>query len=197
MDDTQGEQFAANRFYHCVEAELRRQAQTLRAARPGDPVLQTTLLVDEAFLRLVNGPTNAWRDETHFLRLSSGVMKRILADHFRRQRPGRLPESADLPDRRPTGGEAERGELMHAFADAFGQLDAADPSAAAAFSLCFFHSIGVSDRDALLTALGGYTGDHLPMRRAAERLDTSAAGVCRAVDRAVAFLGRALRGHAD
>ncbi len=195
--DTPDVNSAADNFFHVVEGELRKQARSLRAARPTDPVLQTTLLVNEAFLRLVNGPDITWRNEAHFLRLSYGVMKRILADHFRRRRPGQLPGQAVVPDHRVGQGVAENSELMQAFADAFEQLDSADPSAAAAFSLCFFHSLGVSNRADLLSVIREYTGDHLPMRVAADRLDTSAAGVCRAVDRAVAFLSRELRGHAD
>ena len=45
--------------------------------------LQATALVNEAFVRLVDGRAVAWNDRAHFLAVSARVMRRILVDHAR------------------------------------------------------------------------------------------------------------------
>ena len=45
--------------------------------------LQATALVNEAFVRLVNGQAVEWHDRAHFLAVSARVMRRILVDHAR------------------------------------------------------------------------------------------------------------------
>ena len=45
--------------------------------------LQATALVNEAYVRLVDGKLVAWQDRAHFLAVSARVMRRILVDHAR------------------------------------------------------------------------------------------------------------------
>ncbi len=45
--------------------------------------LQVTALVNEAYVRLVDGKAVAWQDRAHFLAVSARVMRRILVDHAR------------------------------------------------------------------------------------------------------------------
>ena len=48
--------------------------------------LQATALVNEAYLRLVDGKAVAWHDRAHFLAVSARVMRHILVDHARGRR---------------------------------------------------------------------------------------------------------------
>src|SRR5215216_4337955 len=48
--------------------------------------LQATALVNEAFVRLVDGKAVEWHDRAHFLAVSARVMRRILVDHARARR---------------------------------------------------------------------------------------------------------------
>jgi RNA polymerase sigma-70 factor (ECF subfamily) len=48
--------------------------------------LQATLLVNEAYLRLVDAKAVAWHDRAHFLAVAARVMRRILVDHARARR---------------------------------------------------------------------------------------------------------------
>ena len=48
--------------------------------------LQATALVNEAYLRLVDGKDVAWHDRAHFLAVAARVMRRILVDHARARR---------------------------------------------------------------------------------------------------------------
>lgn len=78
-----GDQQALNELMPLVYGELRRLAQShLRRERPGH-TLQRTVLVHEAFLRLVNQKEVQWQGRAHFLGLASRLMRRILVDHAR------------------------------------------------------------------------------------------------------------------
>ncbi len=68
-----------------VYAELRRLAhQRLKRERPGQSV-QTTALVNEAYIRLVDCKRMQWQDRAHFFAVSSKFMRRILVDRARRR----------------------------------------------------------------------------------------------------------------
>jgi len=51
--------------------------------------LQATVLVNEAYLRLIDAKNVAWHDRTHFLAVAARVMRRILVDHARARRAGK------------------------------------------------------------------------------------------------------------
>jgi RNA polymerase sigma factor (TIGR02999 family) len=57
----------------------------LRGERPGH-TLQTTALVNEAYLRLIDWKNVRWQNKAHFLGVSAKLMRRILVDHARRNR---------------------------------------------------------------------------------------------------------------
>jgi RNA polymerase sigma factor (TIGR02999 family) len=89
-----------------VDEELRRLARHhLRHAR-ADHGPQTTKLIQEAYLRLVDDQSVTWKDRAHFYRIAAGLMRRILVEHacIRDQaKPGEfgqgviLDEVRDLP----------------------------------------------------------------------------------------------------
>ena len=72
--------------------------QQLRRER-SDHTLQTTALVHEAFLRLIDQRGIDWRDRAHFFGLAAGMMRRVLVDHFRaRQAVKRTPPDGPPPE---------------------------------------------------------------------------------------------------
>ena len=74
---------ARNALVPIVYAELRRLAHHyMRGERHGD-VLQTTALVNEAYLRLVDVERVEWRDRAHFFAIAGTLMRRILVDDAR------------------------------------------------------------------------------------------------------------------
>ena len=78
-----GDDGALEQLTPLVEAELRRQARAyMRRERRGH-TLQTTALVNEAFLRLTDARQVRWQDRAHFLALSARLMRRVLVDHAR------------------------------------------------------------------------------------------------------------------
>jgi len=81
-----GDQEALDRLVPLVYAELRRLAHGyMRGERPGHS-LQTTALIHEAFLRLVDAPQMRWQNRAHFFAVSAQVMRRVLVDVARSQR---------------------------------------------------------------------------------------------------------------
>lgn len=86
MDWSDGDQAALNKLMPLVYRELRRLAhQHLNKENPGR-TLQTTDLVHEAYLRLVDQKRTRWQNRTHFFGVAAQLMRRILVDRARRRR---------------------------------------------------------------------------------------------------------------
>jgi RNA polymerase sigma factor (TIGR02999 family) len=78
-----GDRAALDRLTPIVYDELRRLASRyMRGERPGHS-LQTTALVNEAYVRLVDYKRMQWQNRAHFFAVSSQLMRRILVDHAR------------------------------------------------------------------------------------------------------------------
>ncbi len=76
---------ARNQLVSLIYDELHRLAHHyMRSERPGH-TLQTTALVHEAYLRLVDVDRIQWRDRAHFFAMAATTMRRILVDHARGQ----------------------------------------------------------------------------------------------------------------
>jgi RNA polymerase sigma factor (TIGR02999 family) len=81
-----GDQAALERLVPLIEAELRRLAKHyLRKERPGH-TLQTSALVNEAYVRLIDWRNAKWQNRAHFFGVSAQLMRHILVD-FARRRP--------------------------------------------------------------------------------------------------------------
>jgi len=81
-----GDQAALHRLIPLVHDELRRLAHRyMRGERSGHP-LQTTALVNEAYVRLVDSSRVRWQSRAHFFGVSAQLMRRILVDVARTRR---------------------------------------------------------------------------------------------------------------
>jgi RNA polymerase sigma-70 factor (ECF subfamily) len=78
-----GDEAALERLVPLVEAELRRLARIYMAKERRGHTLQTTALVNEAFVRLTDAKGLRWQDRSHFLGISARLMRRVLVDHAR------------------------------------------------------------------------------------------------------------------
>ena len=82
---TAGEKEVLDSLLPVVEQELRRIARkSLRNQRPGQ-TLETTELVNEAYLRLVDQTRVQWQNRAHFFAIAAQIMRRVLLDHARRR----------------------------------------------------------------------------------------------------------------
>jgi RNA polymerase sigma-70 factor (ECF subfamily) len=82
----QGEQAALERLVPLVYAELRRIAHRYMNRERIGHTLQTTDLVNEAYLRLIDASQVRWQDRAHFFAISAQLMRRILVDFARSRR---------------------------------------------------------------------------------------------------------------
>ena len=80
-----GEEKALDELLPLVYDELREIAHRLLCKRPAGGVLQTTALVHEAYLKLIDQSAVEWEDQVHFQALAAQAMRHILIDHFRKQ----------------------------------------------------------------------------------------------------------------
>jgi RNA polymerase sigma factor (TIGR02999 family) len=86
IDWGKGDQEALNKLMPLVYDELRRLAKRyLRHERPGH-TLQTTALVHEAYLKLVDQKKASWQNRVQFFATAAKVMRHILVDHARSRR---------------------------------------------------------------------------------------------------------------
>jgi len=79
----QGEPAALDKLVPLVHAELSRLAHHYMAGERTGHTLQTTALVNEAFLRLVDSSQVRWQSRAHFMAVSAQLMRRILVDFAR------------------------------------------------------------------------------------------------------------------
>ena len=82
----QGDESALDRLVPLVNGELHRLARRYMRGERSAHTLQTTALVNEVYLRMVDLSRVQWRDRTHFFAMSARLMRRILVDHARRRR---------------------------------------------------------------------------------------------------------------
>ena len=122
--------------------------------RPGH-TLQTTALVNEAYLRLVDVSRVRWQDRAHFFAMSARLMRRILVD------VARLAELPEAWRRRVNGragrsssGSTERGVDLVALDDALEALAAIDPRKSQVVELRFFGGLSVEETAEVAEGVG-------------------------------------------
>jgi len=91
---SKGEQSALDRLMPLVYDDLHRLAQRHMAGERDDHTLQTTALVNEAYVRLVDSKQATWKDRAHFFAVCARVMRNILVDAARSRRT--LKRGADV-----------------------------------------------------------------------------------------------------
>ncbi len=80
----EGNQSALDELYPLVYDELHRLARRYMSRERGGHTLQTTALINEAYVRLVDQKNVQWANRAHFFAISAQIMRRILIDHARR-----------------------------------------------------------------------------------------------------------------
>jgi RNA polymerase sigma factor (TIGR02999 family) len=81
-----GDEQALERLTPLVQAELHRLARRYMSRERGDHLLQTSALINEAYLRLIDWKSARWQNRAHFFGVAAQMMRRILVD-FARRRP--------------------------------------------------------------------------------------------------------------
>jgi RNA polymerase sigma factor (TIGR02999 family) len=148
----EGDDDALRRLIPLVHDELRRLAHRYMAGERDDHLLQTTALVNEAFLRLVDSSRVKWRNRAHFFAVSAQLMRRILVDFARARdvtkRGGDLVR-VDF-DEALTVSRQPSGELI-ALDDALNALARFDHRKSQVVELRFFGGLSVEETAEVLS----------------------------------------------
>jgi RNA polymerase sigma-70 factor (ECF subfamily) len=140
-----GDQSALDKLTPIVYDGLRRLARRyMRRERPGHS-LQTTALVHEAYMRLVDCERMRWQDRAHFFAVSAQLMRRILVEHARRhnlKRGGGL-QHVSLEEAAVVGGG--RPADLVALDDAMNALARLDTRKAQVVEMRFFGGLSVEE----------------------------------------------------
>lgn len=142
-----GDQLASGELLPLVYAELRRLASARMARERADHTLQSTALVHEAYVRLVDvKQPQSWQSRGHFYSAAAEAMRRILVEYARRKAGkqqggdrGREPLDDGLAE------ISEDPELVLQVSEALEQLDGRDPQAAELVKLRFFAGLSTTE----------------------------------------------------
>jgi RNA polymerase sigma factor (TIGR02999 family) len=141
-----GNEAALDQLLPLVYDELRHLASSyMRRERP-DHLLQTTALVHEAYLRLVNQRDTHWETRAQFFALAAQVMRHILVDHargIRRAKRGNGEVSLTIRDVAVLS--KERADEVIAIHSALDNLTAIDPRKSRIFELRYFGGMSVEE----------------------------------------------------
>jgi len=140
----EGDQSALERLLPLVEAELHRLAHRYMSKERSDHTLQTTALVNEAYLKLVDQRVH-WQNRSHFFAIAAQIMRRILIDHARQhlgpQRgAGRVVSLEDVPVI-----SDDRASELVALDDALVELARLDSRKASVVELRYFGGLDVNE----------------------------------------------------
>ena len=141
-----GDEGALEKLIPLVQPELHRLAHYYMSREHAGHTLQTTELLDEAYLRLVDDPNRNWQSRTHFIAAAAQLMRRIMVDHARERRSLKrgggalkvtLDEAALVTD--------SRSEELLALDEALERLAAQDPRKSQIVELRYFGGLTVAE----------------------------------------------------
>jgi RNA polymerase sigma-70 factor (ECF subfamily) len=143
---TSGEEACRDELIPLLENELRLIAhRQMRREREGH-TLQTTALVNEAYLKLVDQSRASWQNRAHFLGVASGLMRRILVDHARGLRRAKRGGSAGhMPLEEDLVFSPAKSASLVALDDALEELAKVDPRKAQVVELRYFGGLSVEE----------------------------------------------------
>jgi RNA polymerase sigma factor (TIGR02999 family) len=146
-----GEASALDRLVPLVHDELRQLARRYMRRERADHTLQTTALVNEAYLRMIGAGQVDWQGRAHFFAIAARVMRRILVDSARRRRaPQRGGAVSHMPlDEALIPATARQPDLV-ALDDALQKLESKYPRKSRVVELRYFGGMKLEEAAAVL-----------------------------------------------
>ena len=145
-DWSNGDRRALDELLPLVYDELRHLANAYLKRERDSHTLQSTALVHEAFLRLVNQHDVQWQGRAHFFGIAAQMIRRILVDHARAQRAAKRGAGAVRIELGEELAVAQQRDLdLIALDDALERLAAMDERQSRIVELRFFAGLSVED----------------------------------------------------
>jgi RNA polymerase sigma-70 factor (ECF subfamily) len=145
-DWSRGDEGALDKLIPLVQPELHRLAHYYMSRERAGHTLQTTALLDEAYLRLVDHTKRDWQNRTHFVAAAAQLMRQIMVDHARERQTLKrgggalkvtLDEAALVTE--------TRSEELLALDEALERLAAQDPRKSQIVELRYFGGLTVEE----------------------------------------------------
>ena len=140
-----GNQSALDGLTTIVHEELRRLAHYYMQREKSGHTLQTTALVNEAYIRLVDYKRMQWQDRAHFFAVAAQVMRRILVDHARSHNIKRGAGVPHVALDEVAVVSADRTEDLVALDDALNALARLDARKVQIIEMRFFGGLSVEE----------------------------------------------------
>ncbi len=147
----QGDPAALDALTPLVYEELRKLARFRFRAERADHTLQSTALVHEAFLKLVDQSRIRWRNRAHFYGIASRLMRRILVDHARAQKAIKRGSGHKLTLDEALAAAQERDVDLLALDIALQELAEMDPQQGQIVELRFFGGLTIEETSEVLS----------------------------------------------
>ena len=147
-----GDRAAQNELAPLVYDALKSRAEAMLRGERGAQSIQPTILVNDAFMRLVDGATLDWQSRGHFFAMASTVMRRVLVEHARarhRLKRGGEVKKVDLDEALTVSAESDDDVLR--LDEALVRLAEIDPQQAEIVTMRFFGGMSV---EGIAEALG-------------------------------------------
>ena len=153
---SEGNEAARDELMSAVYQELHRLAHSYMKRESSGHTLQTSALVNEAFLRLVNQKNVKWRNRAHFYGIAAQMMRRILVDYARSRRYQKrgagirdlsLDEALIVSD--------ERTEQLVALDETLDRLAEFDPRKSKVVEFRFFGGLSIEETAEVLSVSPG------------------------------------------
>ena len=155
-DWSAGDESAPDKLMPLVYEELRRLAHRyMRREKPGR-TLQTSALINEAYVRLVDQSKIQWESRTHFFGIAARLMRQILVDQARRRNFAKRGGGAlRVSLSEATAVAEEQSASVLALDDALKSLEKIDPRKSRIVELRFFGGLSIEETAAALDVSPG------------------------------------------
>src|SRR5215210_264046 len=147
----QGDKSALDKLTPLVYDELRRIAHRYVQRERDGHTLETTALVNEAYVRLIGQQKTAWQNRAHFFAVIAQMMRHILIDYARRRhyiKRGGLAQQVSLDD--VSLMTRERAAELVALDEALSELAKLDPRKSRVVELRYFGGLSLEETAAVL-----------------------------------------------
>ena len=136
---------ARDRLMPIVYEELRRLAHHYMRGEREAHTLQTTALVNEAYLRLAGIDGLQWRDRAHFFAMAATLMRRVLVDYARQRMRAKRGAGVSVTSLDENAVAAQPAVDVVALDEALERLAAVDPQQSRVVELRFFAGLSVKE----------------------------------------------------
>jgi len=149
---SEGKREALDELLPLVYKELHKQARRYLRKERSDHTLQTTALIHEAYLKLIDQRSVEWESRTHFFAIAAQMMRRILVDHARtKHRDKRSGDDVKLPLDEAIMVTANETDVdLIALDEALNRLEAVDEQQARVVELRYFSGLSLEETAAAL-----------------------------------------------